>query len=312
MATHRDYPATFQDALKITREILSANLDLIRNQMIETESEQLVMAAFRLGTGRALTRIEFFSQLRNPFPRPVAEKLLVLAMQRANGKPLQYVTGWQRFLGHEYKVGPEVLIPRPETELLVTVALDHLRGCQPKIGFEIGVGSGAISIEILSALSGLVIYGTELTSEARALARFNGKQILGETSEKRLHLLECPQPGVIWEPFESIGEKADFLISNPPYMIEEDAVEIQVRNHEPMVALYAPQKDPLFFYREIMEKSRDFLKPGGWIFLEIPHQRSGLIASLFHGWESKILRDLNNRDRILMVHLSQGREANYG
>lgn len=119
---------------------------------------------------------------------------------RAHGKLLQHLTGVQVFLDHEYEVGPEVLVPRPETEVLVRAAMDQLK--EPQFGLELGIGSGVISIELLSHFESLTILASELSAEARDLALRNRNRILASPSSSR-----SDWHRMLLKPFRSLIEK---------------------------------------------------------------------------------------------------------
>lgn len=313
MATARDRPHSFRSALQAAREILGANLEVARKGSVETESEQLVLAAYRAGTGRAITRLELYSRIEDRLPERVGDLLLVMAGTRGEGKPLQHVVGYQYFLEHEYQVGPDVLIPRPETEVLVARALEDLRVSHPALGAEIGVGSGAISIELLSALPGLAMVASELVPAALERARSNARRIL-EAASARLELVPALGPLEVWEPLaRSLRERADgregavafdFVISNPPYLAARDPIEEEVRLHEPATALFAPEGDPLHFYRAIAEGAGSCLRSGGRAFLELAPERAEDTLAVFAaaGWgDVAVLPDLTGRSRVLVA-----------
>ena len=301
----RDFPATFADALQEAREELGKNSLLIARGTIETEAEQLVEAAFRKATGQRITRMDLFSRARDAFPRKAAELLLVMATRRAGGELLQHLTGYQQFLGHEYEVSADVLVPRPETELLVERAVARLsEGIEPQLGLEVGLGSGVISIELLNRFKGLRMMASELSQAAAAVARKNAESVLGRGAlGTRLEILSAAEELEVLEPFirSRSQDRADFLISNPPYLLSEDETEEEVWKHEPAEALFAPEGDPLHFYRRIAEGARSVLRNGAFVFLELPHERASEISKLFAdaGFRCMLLRDLTGRERFL-------------
>jgi release factor glutamine methyltransferase len=308
-AWRRERPDSFFEALKAAREMLSASPALVAKGSIEAEAEQLVIAAFRQAGGPALTRMELFGRVRDRYPEEAGKRLLELAGTRAEGKPLQHLTGYQIFLDHEYAVGPDVLVPRPETELLVTLAIETLKRETrvPAQGIEIGLGSGVISIELLAEFSTLTMSATELTPEAAARARVNARKILGSQSN-RLTVMPVGDALDVWGPFVSgfAGAPADFVISNPPYLAASDPIEDEVRDFEPATALFAPPSDPLHFYRQLALYAEKYVRPGGFAFLEVAPERAQECLKLFSesGWEAKVLPDLTGRDRVLIASLN--------
>ena len=301
MALGRELPHSFRDALNSARRILSTRLDLVEKNLVETEAEQIVMAASGFES-----RLELFSRQNDRMPKEAAEKTIVLAMGRAEGRILQHLIGFQHFLGHRYEVSPEVLVPRPETEFLVVTAIERLKawGRIPNIGVEIGLGSGAISIELLQAFPKLRMVASELSEKAEKVALRNFERICGQEAvkAKRLQVRRAMDPRHVWEPF-GVNDHGEFLISNPPYLLQEDPVDEDVARHEPAEALYAPAEDALHFYRKIAERGPRRLLAGAYAFLEMPAFRAVVIAKLFvdKGWEVEIVRDLAGRDRVLIA-----------
>jgi release factor glutamine methyltransferase len=304
MVFSRELPHSFNDALNAARTIISANLELVRKGLIDTEAEQLVIGAHRLTTHEAFSRIDLFARLKDRLPEETASKLLVLAGQRAEGVPLQHILGWQVFLDHEYAIDRSTLIPRPETEGLVREAIQALSSpgqASPELGYEIGLGSGVISIELLNAFPSLKMIASEISQEASELALGNARKILKDGSS-RLTILRPSDAGDVLGSFPR--EQADFLISNPPYLDEARSSEIEagVLRYEPRRALFADNGDPLHFYREFSTKAAGLLKPDGRLFLEIAAERASETAEIFREhWQTTTLEDLSARPRILLA-----------
>lgn len=308
MSPSHPLPGTFEEAIKMTAIILGTSPALAERGSIETESEQLVIGAYRKASGRGRTfgRNDLYVRVMDSFPKEAGELLVVMANRRAHGEPLQYLVGYQYFLNHEYDVGPSVLIPRPETEILVYEVTQTLKRQfeQPKLGIEIGVGSGCISIELLKLFPTLRMIGTEISGEAAALAGKNAAKILGEKYEERFDVRLVSGSKDVFEPLEEAtwlrGGRADFIVSNPPYLVDATEADADVANHEPRAALFAPEGDPFYFYRKIVEGAEAFLKPGGYVFFECPHERIDRIGALFGShWKVDGFRDLNERPRVL-------------
>jgi release factor glutamine methyltransferase len=288
---------------------LSSSRELIVKGTIESESQQCVQAAYRQATGKPLLRLELFSKLSEHYPDAAGDRLLILCTQRSEGRPLQHLVGYQAFLDHDYEVGPDVLIPRPETEVLVRLIQESLakKSSSELLGIEIGVGSGAISIELLASLGSLKMWASDIQGEALLRARRNAERILGP-EVSRFTLIQAASPGEVLEPFSHlVPQSLDFIVSNPPYLGHSDEIEDEVRYHEPRVALFAPEEDLLYFYRKIAEGAARFLKPKGQVFLELAHERAGSIQSLFASglWsEVQVHQDLARRPRVLVATLA--------
>ncbi len=309
MAFGRDTPRDFKGALQTVREILSTRRELIERGVIQTEAEQIVQASYQLAEGEELTRMQLHSRFADRIPERAAETAMIMALGRAEGKLLQHLTGFQTFLSHDYLVSPSVLIPRPETEVLASVAFDDLsaRDSEPVLGLELGLGSGVLSVELLHRFPGLRMIASETSPTALATATRNASRILGPAGLARLLALVVEDPAHALEPFQrTLGaQRADFLISNPPYLARGTEVDTEVDLHEPHQALYAPSEDLAHFYRKIALGAESVLKPGGSVYLELPHERASMILALFQAWDSKLLPDLTGRSRVLVAHLAQ-------
>jgi len=287
-------------------DLLKEVSDLLKR---DTEAEILVCHAIRKYTGHLPTRMDFFSRMGTHASSQEIELTLALAKRVAAGELLQHVTGFQVFLDHEYRVSPDVLIPRPETEGLVRMAMEKLKSATPPaLGLEIGVGSGILSIELLAHFPGLRMIASEISPAAAIMARLNAELIL--ENPERLTLVQAKTQQEVLAPLLDglASGKADFLISNPPYLAEVSEANADVAKQEPHAALFAPPGDPLFFYREIAAALPQAVRTGGWCFLEVPHERSQEIAKLFHSVSShqEMILDLNGRDRCLAVTCLKG------
>ena len=222
----------------------------------------------------------------------------------SEGEPLAYVLGNQPFLTGRYQVTPAVLIPRPETELFVQNAIQRLKELgQVSLGVEIGIGSGVIALELLKAIDGLQMDATEWSQDAIDVARHNAEAMgLGQ----RLNCLKTAGQDQVFEPLDGLGPY-DFLISNPPYLDRNGAeVMPDVLKHEPSHALFAPLgKDSSYFYTEIAQHAGRFLREGGIVIVELPHERAEQIKAVFESkhWSVQMGDDLTGRPRWLVAKL---------
>lgn len=215
--------------------------------------------------------------------------------ERGMHKPFQYIVGSQEFMGLPFKVNPHVLIPRPDTEILVEAVLARIKdeNLSPLI-LDIGTGSGAISVS-LAAYSDSTLYATDINQDALALAKENAIVNGVESQITFLH-------GHLLEPVQ--GKKFDIILSNPPYISKKDMEELppSVKNYEPHQALYGGT-DGLDFYREIIEKAPAFLRAKGWVFFEIGYNQGDLVKELFEKdgiFENvQIMKDLSGLDRVV-------------
>jgi release factor glutamine methyltransferase len=206
--------------------------------------------------------------------------------ERRAGKPTQYITAKQEFYGREFKVNPAVLIPRPETELLVEAVLKRLKTGRAA---DVGTGSGAIAIT-LALESQLEVIATDISSEALAIAKLNGGHDFS-----RVYFLQTDLLAAI------ASHSLDAVISNPPYVPEADRETLQpeVRDWEPHQALFAGPEG-LDIYRRLIPEAERVLKPGGLLALEIGQGQAEAIAALLHSWKNvKIEPDLAGIPRVV-------------
>jgi len=186
-----------------------------------------------------------------------------LLTRRAARVPLQHLVGLQAFWRHEFVVTPDVLVPRPETELLVEAALDVLRGRERPIVVDVGTGSGCIALSLAAERPDAVVHGIDVSAAALAVARENARRLgLGE----RVSFHE----GDLLEPVAGLAGSVDLVVSNPPYVAEGDRASLapEVRDHEPAVALFAPG-ETLSVYRRLAAVAASALRPGGAVAVEV-------------------------------------------
>ena len=179
-----------------------------------------------------------------------------LVRERAARRPLQHLTGTQAFWRHEFRVGPEVLIPRPETEALVEAALALIPSAARVI--DVGTGSGCIALSLAAERPDATVFATDLSSAALAVARGNATGLGLRVRFVRGDLLEPFRP-----PF-------DLVVSNPPYVREDEwrGLAPEVRDHDPRSALVPPEGVEAL-YRRLMEGAARVLRPGGAIAVEV-------------------------------------------
>ncbi|MFL6254803.1 MAG: peptide chain release factor N(5)-glutamine methyltransferase, partial [Pyrinomonadaceae bacterium] len=186
--------------------------------------------------------------------------------RRGAGEPFQYIAGRQEFYGLEFEVGPAVLIPRPETELLVEEALALLKGTDAPLLCDVGTGSGCIAVTLLHERRDARGFALDVSPAALAVAARNAVR---HGVEERLQLL-------VSDCFEALRDEEhrellfDLVASNPPYIAESDLDNLQkeVREHEPRVAL-TPGGDGLRIIRRLVSEAPEFLKRGGHLLIEI-------------------------------------------
>ena len=215
-------------------------------------------------------------------PEAIAERFQALIARRAAGEPTQYLTGKQEFWGLEFEVTPDVLIPRPETEHVMEVALDRLalreaRAGRPQMtsgeGFliaDIGTGSGCLAIALAKELPKAKICATDISSEALVVARRNAER---QGVAERIHFVQCNLLEGLESPVTSNQlPRTDLIVSNPPYVgrCETETLPIEVRGHEPATALYGGEKG-YELYADLVSQAARNLRPGGILVLELGH-----------------------------------------
>lgn len=200
-----------------------------------------------------------------------------------DAEPLQYVTGTAFFCGHPFHVAPGVLIPRPETEWIVDTAVNLVMSSAPRI-LDIGTGTGCIATSISLALADRHCYteAWDISEDALRIATDNAERLGADVKFRRrdaLRLeedfsaeerLEAEQGGAEALSDTNAAEPWDIIVSNPPYICNREAADMHanVLRHEPHLALFVPDTDPLLFYRAIARYAMRSLRKGGWLLFE--------------------------------------------
>ena len=192
--------------------------------------------------------------------------------RRGKFEPLQYIIGNVEFYGLPFKVTPDVLIPRPETEILVE---EVIKFCKDKTGLkilDIGTGSGNIPIALAKNLSDAVVTAIDISENALSIARENA---VANGVEGKIHFITADVKNYM------SGYQFDILVSNPPYVSKEEypILQNEIRNYEPMAAV-TDSNDGLVFYRTIAERAKILLKSNGKIFLEVGKDQSKDVADI--------------------------------
>lgn len=239
-----------------------------------------------------LKRFDLYMQ----FDRPLVEEELVplrdMVKRRGGGEPLQYILGEAAFHGRVFQVRPGVLIPRPETELLVDEAL---RRSQPLRCLDVGTGSGCIAITVALERPGTEVTAIDVSEDALSIARENAARLgAGHVDFHRIDF------------FNNAGMSRlgsfDLVISNPPYIAAAEVPELQmeVRDHEPRIAV-TDGGDGLNFYRRMVQLAPALLRSDGSIFVELGFGQAQEVRRLFGtaGFETDVYSDLEKVERIL-------------
>lgn len=208
-------------------------------------------------------------------------------------EPVQYILGKADFFGREFLVNTSVLIPRPETELLVGEVLTHASNTPGKI-LDIGTGSGCIAVTLSRELPKADVYAFDISEEALQTARSNAARLNANVTFQQVDILKD----------EIMLRDLDCIVSNPPYVAvsERDSMHDNVLKYEPHLALFVPDNDPLIFYKVIARKGKEALKSGGRLVVEINERFGKEVCAVFAGAgfsDVRIIKDLQNKDRIV-------------
>jgi release factor glutamine methyltransferase len=226
-----------------------------------------------------LSRASIYAHSTSVVSADDATRLEALVDRREAGEPLQYLTGHQGFRGLDLAVGPGVLVPRPETELVVEQALRRIFGVDGPAVVDVGTGSGAIALSIAVERPDAQVWATEISPEALTWARLNADRVA-----PRVVVLEGDLMAPL--PFALKGA-VDLVVANPPYLAASQLASVapDVRDHEPLVATVSGPTG-LEVPARIVREAREWLRPGGWLVMETwPGQVDELFALLADGYE---------------------------
>ncbi len=280
--------------MNISETLLKAAEILKQNGIVEPRREANSLLAFALGKDQtfliAHSEYELSETEKTDFDR--------FLTRRAAHEPLQYIRGTQEFFGLDFTLTSDVLIPRPETELLVEAAIEILKTKTNPHFCEIGTGSGCISISILYEVENATATGADVSSNALKITKLNAEknEVIG-----RLKLLKS-------NVFENIeNEKFDLIVSNPPYVPSKDFETLQreVRDFEPQIAL-TDGRNGLTIIEKIISDAPEFLKPDCYLLMEIGFNQSSQVKEMFDPniWQTvEFLPDLQGIPRVTKARL---------
>lgn len=276
---------------------MEQSIRLIRNSLQELYSP---------GEIKALTRIIFEEVCQYTLTDILLHKNSILSASKRHeietivqrlqhGEPVQYIMGHTEFCGIDIAVAPGVLIPRPETGELIEYILKENRGLNGFI-LDIGSGSGCIALTLARNLPDAQVEGWDISPEALKIAAENALRTKTEVTFSRKDILTLD--------LSTISRRYELIVSNPPYICEREKKEMEenVLNHEPHLALFVPDSDPLLFYRKIGKAGKTLLSPGGKLYFEINalfwQETAELLKNL--GYQNvRIMKDISGKQRFV-------------
>lgn len=244
---------------------------------------------------------------------PLTEKKYnELIARRASRVPLQHITGSQEFMGYKFRVVPGVLVPRQDTETLVTEAariiqqnpdrkpsfFSRLCGSKELTVLDLCCGSGIIGISLAKICGDIRVIGTDISEKAIELAKDNATSLRTKVEFVQGDMFSALEQ----KPYK--GMKYDMIVSNPPYIRTNMIAMLQdeVKVHEPMLALDGG-KDGLDYYRQIVDKAAEYLNPNGWLLLEIGYDQGEILRKRLRDANkytpAEVIKDLAGRDRVV-------------
>ncbi len=282
---------TIKQVLSRAREILVANN--IENSSLETE--------LLLRHVLKISQVQLYLELERELSPEEDKNFWSLIERRLNHEPTAYIIGHREFYGLDFYVDPNVLIPRPESELLVEKTLELAQNHAVATIVEVGTGCGAIAISLALSLSQAKIYATDISAAALKVALFNCQK---HGVVNRICLLE----GDMLDP---LPEPVDFIVANLPYVRELELSQTSKPNFEPSLALNGGL-DGLEKIHQLCTQISDKLRPGGCLLLEIGQGQSRAVTtflrSLFPSAEIEVAPDLSGIDRVVSLILPPGRQ----
>ena len=281
------------DVLRLSTEYLAQH----GSPTARLDAELITAHALRL------RRLDLYLQHDRPLAEPELAAVRHLLRRRAAAEPVAYITGVREFFGRPFAVTPDVLIPRPETEALVEVALRVLRsggnagGVLPHVA-DLGTGSGCIAVTLAAEMPGLLVSAVDASGAALHVARQNAERN-GVADLVTFSLGDWAQ---------GLDEPADVVVSNPPYVTTGELGELDrgIREYEPHAALDGGD-DGLAAYRELLASLGAHLRQSAAVLLEIDPRRVAAVRSVavaaFGDVDASVHRDLAGRDRVLELRL---------
>jgi release factor glutamine methyltransferase len=279
---------------------------LERKEIAEARLEAELLVAHALETDR----LGLFMQLDRPLEGTDVDVARDLLVRRGRREPVAYITGRREFYGRSFEVRPGVLIPRPESELLVDLARERCPRPDGKRAADLGCGSGCLAVTLALELPGLAVSAFDLSDAALDCTRRNAERLgvaIALTGGDGLAAVEAAV---------AAGGAFDLVLSNPPYVRSEERDDLapEVRDHEPPEALFAPDSDADYWVRELVARARSLVRPGGAVLVELGADQGPRAARLAAdaGLSAALHRDLAGIERVLELSVEDGAARDAG
>ena len=295
----------------LLKDLIKEGTDIISSMYPEREAREMVFAYLEsvVGTRRHTHIIEPEYQVDDE----AASQAVGAFRRMASCEPLQYVTGKAYFYGREFNVTPDVLIPRPETELLCRAVIDFVKMTSEVRILDLCTGSGCVAWTLALEIPGAQVTAVDISEGALAVA--SAQDFADEMSRTcavapdflKADVLSCHTEPSLCHPERSEGSfpsHFDIIVSNPPYVMDSEKALMRknVLDHEPHLALFVPDDDPLLFYRAVAQWALQLLKPGGFGIVEINEALGEETAEIYRRYgfcAVTIIKDLNDKDRFV-------------
>lgn len=249
-----------------------------------------VLLAYLLG----LERIDLYLNFDKPLSSEELARFRELVRRRAASEPTQYILGRQEFWSLEFEVTPAVLIPRPETEILVEKALE-LMGPGPALVLDLGTGSGAIAVALAHERADIRVIATDRSFTAIEVAKRNAAR---HGVSERVHF-------ALMDLMDALASRPwfDFIVSNPPYVADAEFLDLapEIANYEPLSALKGGGEQGLDLIRGILGQFRNHLRPGGSLLVEIGMGQAEVLEKEISGSQFEFIKDYSGIKRVLHV-----------
>ncbi|MFN0243814.1 MAG: peptide chain release factor N(5)-glutamine methyltransferase [Planctomycetota bacterium] len=283
-------PKTAGEMLRMARDFLT------RKEIEEARLEGELLVAHALG----LTRLQLFMALDRPVDGAEVDRARDLLVRRGRREPTAYIVGLREFYGRGFRVGPGVLIPRPETELLVDRAREiaRERAGQALWIADLGTGSGCIAATLVLEIEGARVLAVDVSAAALAIARENARVLGADVTFEEGDGFDVLVRAALRE-----KRGFDLVVSNPPYIgaAERASLAPEVREHEPELALFAQDGDPDHWVTRFFERARELLAPHGRLLVELGAGQATRVRDLAarHDFTATFRRDLAGIERVL-------------